>query len=78
MGCLRLRGTARSVDVVKLLHDQAWHIKNQGRFWMFMEDQHGGVCLEPNPKMCFYLDPQPQGASQIPWSNIQMIHMLHS
>lgn len=46
------------MDVVKLLHDQAWHIKNQGRFWMFMEDFQGG---RPCTKL-----PQPlnEGASQ--------------
>eukprot|EP00930_Biecheleria_cincta_P045176 TRINITY_DN31145_c0_g1_i1.p1 TRINITY_DN31145_c0_g1~~TRINITY_DN31145_c0_g1_i1.p1 ORF type:complete len:576 (+),score=95.76 TRINITY_DN31145_c0_g1_i1:87-1814(+) len=37
MGCLRLRGSARAVDMAKLCHDHAWHVKNQGRFWGFME-----------------------------------------
>jgi len=39
MGCLRLRGSARSMDVAKLMYDQAWHIKNQGRFWAFVEER---------------------------------------
>ncbi|CAJ1383570.1 unnamed protein product [Effrenium voratum] len=31
MGCLHLRGTARAIDVGKIIHDQAWLIKNQER-----------------------------------------------
>ncbi|CAE7661271.1 Cacna1c, partial [Symbiodinium sp. CCMP2456] len=37
MGCLRLRGSARAMDIAKLIHDQAWLIKNQSRFWTFVE-----------------------------------------
>ncbi|CAJ1383392.1 unnamed protein product [Effrenium voratum] len=36
-GCLRLRGQARGVDVGKLLHDQRWLIKAQGRFQTYVE-----------------------------------------
>lgn len=38
-GCLRLRGEARAMDVVKILHDQGWLIRNQSRFWTYMEEQ---------------------------------------
>ena len=33
----RLRGQARGVDLGKLLHDQRWLIKAQGRFQSYME-----------------------------------------
>ncbi|CAJ1457537.1 unnamed protein product [Effrenium voratum] len=36
MGCLRLRGTARAIDVGQLIHDQNWLIKNQGKFQTFV------------------------------------------
>eukprot|EP00913_Durusdinium_trenchii_P021728 g20414.t1 len=39
MGCLRLRGTARAIDIAKLIHEQAWLLKNQGHFWTFVEVQ---------------------------------------
>ncbi|CAE7880335.1 CACNA1H [Symbiodinium sp. KB8] len=39
MGCLRLRGNARAVDVGKLIHDQTWLIKMFGRFQCHVEDQ---------------------------------------
>eukprot|EP00913_Durusdinium_trenchii_P033037 g30928.t1 len=38
-GCLRLRGEARAMDVVKIVHDQGWLIRQQSRFWTFMEEQ---------------------------------------
>ncbi|CAE7464953.1 Cacna1c [Symbiodinium natans] len=37
MGCLRLRGSARAMDIAKIVHDQAWLIRNQSRFWTFVE-----------------------------------------
>jgi len=37
MGCLRLRGTARAIDVGKIIHDQTWLIKNQGKFQTWVE-----------------------------------------
>eukprot|EP00435_Cladocopium_sp_Y103_P005325 s1799_g1.t1 len=39
MGCLRLRGSARAIDIAKLIHDQAWLLKNQSHFWTFVEVQ---------------------------------------
>ncbi|CAJ1331610.1 unnamed protein product [Effrenium voratum] len=39
MGCLRLRGSARAIDVGKLIHDQAWLIKTQSQFQRFVEKQ---------------------------------------
>eukprot|EP00913_Durusdinium_trenchii_P001241 g1143.t1 len=39
MGCLRLRGNARAMDMAKLCHDQAWLIRNQSRFWNFVEEE---------------------------------------
>mmetsp|Transcript_61368 Transcript_61368/g.110120 ORF Transcript_61368/g.110120 Transcript_61368/m.110120 type:complete len:233 (+) Transcript_61368:2-700(+) len=39
MGCLRLRGPARAVDVGKLIHDQTWLIKTQGKFQEHVEVQ---------------------------------------
>lgn len=31
LGCLRLRGQARAMDIAKLSFDQHWLIKNQGK-----------------------------------------------
>lgn len=39
MGCLRLRGNAKAMDIAKLCHDQTWLIKEQARFWEFVEDE---------------------------------------
>ncbi|CAE6951294.1 Cacna1c [Symbiodinium natans] len=38
-GCLRLRGQARAVDIGKIMHDQTWLIKSQGRFHTYMESE---------------------------------------
>ena len=32
LGCLRLRGQARAMDIAKLSFDQHWLIKSQGKF----------------------------------------------
>jgi len=37
MGCLRLRGTARAIDVGKLIHDQTWLIRTHGKFQTYVE-----------------------------------------
>ncbi|CAE7747591.1 Cacna1c [Symbiodinium sp. CCMP2592] len=37
MGCLRLRGQARAIDVEKLIYDQTWLIKSQSHFQTYME-----------------------------------------
>lgn len=37
MGCLRLRGNARAMDIAKLMFDQNWLIKSQGQFQKFVE-----------------------------------------
>jgi len=37
MGCLRLRGQARAMDMAKLMFDQTWLIKSQGQFQQFVE-----------------------------------------
>ncbi|CAE7426688.1 CACNA1G [Symbiodinium natans] len=37
MGCLRLRGTARAIDVNKLIHDQTWLIRSHGKFQTYVE-----------------------------------------
>lgn len=39
MGCLRLRGNAKAMDIAKLCHDQTWLIKEQARFWEFVEEE---------------------------------------
>lgn len=39
MGCLRLRGNAKAMDIAKLCHDQTWLIREQARFWEFVEDE---------------------------------------
>ncbi|CAJ1420926.1 unnamed protein product [Effrenium voratum] len=39
MGCLRLKGQAKSMDVVKVMHDQAWLISQQSRFWVYVESE---------------------------------------
>eukprot|EP00439_Symbiodinium_sp_Y106_P051369 s4633_g6.t2 len=37
MGCLRLRGQATALDVGKIINDQQWLIRNQGKFHAYME-----------------------------------------
>lgn len=37
MGCLRLRGNARAIDVGKIIHDQTWLIRNVGKFQTYVE-----------------------------------------
>mmetsp|Transcript_12991 Transcript_12991/g.30901 ORF Transcript_12991/g.30901 Transcript_12991/m.30901 type:complete len:636 (+) Transcript_12991:61-1968(+) len=37
MGCLRLRGTARAIDVGKLIHDQTWLMRTHGKFQTYVE-----------------------------------------
>mgnify|MGYP002803551089 FL=1 len=37
MGCLRVRGQARAIDITKIIHDQTWQIKNQGKFQTYVE-----------------------------------------
>lgn len=39
LGCLRLRGQARAMDIAKLMFDQNWLIKSQGKFQHFVEEQ---------------------------------------
>lgn len=39
MGCLRLRGQARSIDLCKLIHDQAWLLKQQSQFHVNCEKE---------------------------------------
>jgi len=39
MGCLRLRGPAKAIDVGKVIHDQTWLIRTQGKFITFVEDE---------------------------------------
>ncbi|CAE7513691.1 Cacna1i [Symbiodinium pilosum] len=39
MGCLRLRGQARAVDVGKIIYDQTWLIRNQSHFQGYVEVQ---------------------------------------
>lgn len=39
LGCLRLRGNAKAMDIAKLCHDQTWLIREQARFWEFVESE---------------------------------------
>lgn len=39
MGCLRLRGAARAMDVCKIIHDQTWLLKTQSLFHSHMEEE---------------------------------------
>jgi len=39
MGCLRFSGTASALDLGKISQDQAWLIRNQGKFQKFMEEE---------------------------------------
>jgi len=39
MGCLRTRGYAKGIDVGKLIHDQNWLMRNQGKFYIFVEKE---------------------------------------
>lgn len=39
MGCLRFSGNASALDLGKISQDQAWLIKNQGKFQKFMEEE---------------------------------------
>lgn len=37
MGCLRLGGNARGLELGKVLQDQQWLIRSQGKFQNFVE-----------------------------------------
>eukprot|EP00913_Durusdinium_trenchii_P020968 g19703.t1 len=39
MGCLRLRGNAKAIDMCKLIHDQAWLLKTQSNFHSHTDPQ---------------------------------------
>lgn len=39
LGCLRFSGAAKAMDVGKLIQDQTWLIRSQGRFQRYMEDE---------------------------------------
>lgn len=41
LGCLRFSGQARAMDVGKIIQDQSWMMKNQGRFQSYMEVELG-------------------------------------
>mmetsp|Transcript_61513 Transcript_61513/g.144092 ORF Transcript_61513/g.144092 Transcript_61513/m.144092 type:complete len:591 (-) Transcript_61513:360-2132(-) len=43
MGCLRLRGQARAMEIAKLIQDQHWLIKNQGLLCEYVESELGHV-----------------------------------
>jgi len=38
-GCLNLRGTARAIDVGKIIHEQTWLLRSQGRLQAYVETQ---------------------------------------
>ncbi|CAJ1331417.1 unnamed protein product [Effrenium voratum] len=67
MGCLRLRGQARAMDIAKLIFDQNWLIKSQGRFQTFVEGQlskmHMQVC-ELNTRLGIYVESE-KGSVQL-------------
>lgn len=46
LGCLRLRGQARAMDIAKLASDQKWMIKSQGRFQHFVQDELAALATE--------------------------------
>lgn len=39
MGCMRLRGSAKALDVAKLMFDQHWAVKQQVTFMQFVETE---------------------------------------
>jgi len=39
MGCLRLRGQASAMDIQRIIHEQNWLIRSQGKFHTYMEGQ---------------------------------------
>ena len=41
MGCLRLRGQARAMELAKIIQDQSWLIKNQGLLGVYVESEIG-------------------------------------
>ena len=41
MGCLRLRGQARAMELAKIIQDQSWLIKNQGLLGVYVETEIG-------------------------------------
>eukprot|EP00439_Symbiodinium_sp_Y106_P049593 s3353_g6.t1 len=43
MGCLRLRGHATAIDVVKILQDQAWIIQAADQFHKFVHQELAGI-----------------------------------
>ncbi|CAE7401709.1 CACNA1I [Symbiodinium pilosum] len=43
MGCLRVRGNAKAIDIGKIIHDQTWQIKEQGKFQTYVESWRSGL-----------------------------------
>mmetsp|Transcript_47564 Transcript_47564/g.106820 ORF Transcript_47564/g.106820 Transcript_47564/m.106820 type:complete len:647 (+) Transcript_47564:23-1963(+) len=39
MGCLRLRGQASAMDIQRIIHEQNWLIRSQGKFHTYMENE---------------------------------------
>ncbi|CAE7729046.1 CACNA1G [Symbiodinium pilosum] len=39
MGCLRLRGQASAMDIQRIIHEQNWLIRSQGKFHTYMEGE---------------------------------------
>ncbi|CAJ1342904.1 unnamed protein product [Effrenium voratum] len=62
MGCLRLRGQARAIDVGKILHEQSWLIRNQGKFQTHVEVELKTMKAQLE-KLLFGFDPTPSSPS---------------
>jgi len=63
LGCLRFRGPARSMDVGRLLQDQKWLIKSQGRAQHYMEDEFQSLRAEIKKMQTLLKAAKPHGES---------------
>ena len=43
MGCLRLRGPARAMELAKIIQDQSWLIKNLDLLGTYVESEMSGI-----------------------------------
>ena len=67
MGCLRLRGQARAMELAKIIQDQSWLIKNQGLLGVYVETEIGELKHElARIATCTTPTPSPTAAEQFP------------
>lgn len=61
LGCLRLGGNARGLELGKVLQDQQWLIRSQGKFQNFVETELSQI----NEALNFILTTHPQDSREL-------------